>query len=307
MAGLFLGAPAIASAGTAGKVALARSAQRTTHPAAPSSGANLTYGGARIQITNTNYLILWEPSKLQDGSPAVVSAQYNALMQRYFNDVGGSGLYNNNTQYYELVNGKKRFMKNVSTLGGVFVDTTPYPKNQCTDTRTGTNCVTDQNIVDEANKVRTALGWKATTKNTFYVLTAKGEGSCATNLRIGCSFAGWCGYHNFVGKMIYANIPYANSFPVCTTLHQFPNDADADVTLSLLSHEQIEAATDGYYPDGWNSRSDAGGGEIADLCAYNYGALDEDGGLANQKWNNHYYVLQMEWSNKKSGCVQDGP
>jgi hypothetical protein len=302
-AGLLIAIPTAASATTSHKQ-LARYIPTTSNYNKPQHVDNLSYGGAKIQITNKNYLIFWEPSKLQDGSAAYVSPQYNTLLTRYITDVNGSGLYENNTQYYEIVHGKKKFIKNQVTLGGTFVDTTPYPKNSCTDPRTGSNCVTDQNITDEVTKVAKAQGWKVTTKDMFYVFTAKAEGSCANNIGIGCSFSNWCGYHYFVGKMMYANIPYANTFAGnCTTLSSFPNDADSDVTISVESHEHIEAVTDGYYPDGWNSPQ----GEIADLCAYNYGTKDEDGGLANQKWNGNYYIIQMEWTNKQSKCVQDGP
>jgi hypothetical protein len=154
-AGLLIGAPGIASAETGQRhKQLTHYTPTTKNLRAPQQLDNLTYGGAKVQVRNTNYVILWEPPKLQDGSNAFVSAQYNALMQRYFNDVGGNGLYNNNTQYYEVVRGTKRFIKNISTLGGLVVDTTAYPTGQCTNPQTGTNCVTDQNIVAEINKVR---------------------------------------------------------------------------------------------------------------------------------------------------------
>ena len=137
----------------------------------------------------------------------------------------------------------------------------------------------------------------------IFVMTAKGEGSCASNLGIGCSFSSWCGYHWFVSKEMYANIPYTNTFTDCTTRSSFPNDPDADVTLSVVSHEQMEAVTDGYYPNGWNSNQ----GEIGDLCAYNYGSVGLDGGKANEQWNGNFYILQQEYSNKHVGCVQSGP
>jgi hypothetical protein len=36
-----------------------------------------------------------------------VAPGYNAGIKQYFNDVGGTGLYNINTQYYQTVNGTK--------------------------------------------------------------------------------------------------------------------------------------------------------------------------------------------------------
>ena len=75
------------------------------------------------------------------------------------------------------------------------------------------------------------------------------------------------------------------------------------MTLSVVIHEQMEAVTDGYYPNGWNSPQ----GEIADVCAYNYGTVGLDGGKANQQWNGNFYILQQEWSNEQGKCVQTGP
>jgi hypothetical protein len=56
-----------------------------------------------------------------------------------------------------------------------------------------------------------------------------------------------------------------------------------------------------------NAWYDSAGAENGDKCAWNFGTLDEDGGMANQQWNGHFYVLQQEWDNLVSGCVQQGP
>jgi hypothetical protein len=55
-----------------------------------------------------------------------------------------------------------------------------------------------------------------------------------------------------------------------------------------------------------NAWYDSAGAENGDKCAWNFGTLDEDGGMANQQWNGHFYVLQQEWDNAVSGCVQQG-
>ncbi len=60
----------------------------------PNSSSNLIYGGGPVMGgTAQVYAIFWEPT----GS--TVSSTYNNLILRYFKDVGGSGLYHNNTQY----------------------------------------------------------------------------------------------------------------------------------------------------------------------------------------------------------------
>ena len=61
------------------------------------AAGNLNYYGGPVMSGTANvYAIFWEPSNN-------VSSSYNSLIQRYFNDVNGTGLYKNNTQYKKLV------------------------------------------------------------------------------------------------------------------------------------------------------------------------------------------------------------
>ena len=85
----------------------------------------------------------------------------------------------------------------------------------------------------------------------------------------------------------------------CSTLSSFPNDQDADIVISTASHEQLESTTDPN-TDAWYFQTISG--EIGDECAYNYGTMGLDGGLANEQWNGHYYAVQQEWSNAVTGC-----
>jgi hypothetical protein len=268
----------------------------------------LTYGGGKVQQKiNKNYVIFWEPNKLQDGSSATVSAAYNSTIQQYFKDVSGSGLYNNNTQYYQILHGIKKNIVNKSKLAGSWVDTAAYPSGGCTDPTTGINCVTDAQLRAEVTHAMAVNGWTAGATKMFYVFTSKGEGSYF-NLA-GYAFQAYCAYHYNFGKTIYANMPYGatpiSGYPngVCVTASQFPNDRDADITINVTSHEQMEAVTDPYPFTGWNSST----GEIGDLCAWNFGSVGLDGGKANEQMNGHFYLLQQEWSNAHNGCVQTGP
>src|SRR5258707_14929136 len=87
----------------------------------PNSSTNLSYHGGRVMVgTVTTYAIFWEPT----GS--YVSPTYNSLILQYFQDVGHSPLYHNNTQY---TNAKNKYPTN-SILGGSWVDTRPYPGSE---------------------------------------------------------------------------------------------------------------------------------------------------------------------------------
>ena len=78
------------------------------------------------------------------------------------------------------------------------------------------------------------------------------------------------------------------------------NDADADSTISVASHEQMEAVTDPML----NAWYDSQGNEIGDKCAWNFGTLGLDNGNANESWNSNFYLVQQEWSNALDGCTQ---
>ena len=70
-------------------------------PRAGSASGNVVYNGGPVMAGTMNvYAIFWEPAS------SSVSTQYNTLIKRYFNDVGGSPLYNNNNQYTQQPDGK---------------------------------------------------------------------------------------------------------------------------------------------------------------------------------------------------------
>ncbi|MBV9616841.1 MAG: hypothetical protein JO031_15410 [Ktedonobacteraceae bacterium] len=251
--------------------------------AVPAASNNLTYNGGPVMAgTMQAYLIFWEPS----GS--YVSPSYNSLIQRYFNDVGGSGLYHNNTQYTDSSGNAP---SNV-TLAGTWVDTTPYPSTT----------LQDSDIQNEVSNALSTNGWAPAITNMFFVFTAKSENICDSG---SCSFSQFCAYHNYFGtNTIYAAMPYAGTdLQGCGPLPAGSpnNDADADAEISTTSHEQMEAATDPLL-SAW---IDSGGQEIGDKCAYNYGQTASDG--SNENWNGHPYIVQQEWDNAQSGCVQTGP
>ncbi len=247
------------------------------------SGNNLVYNGGPIMSgTMQSYAIFWEPP----GS--YVSSSYNSLIQRYFSDVGSSGLYKNNTQYTDS-NGNA---PSSATLAGSWVDTAPYPSTT----------LQDSDIQNEVSNALSVNGWTPSISTMFFVFTAKGENICSGGA---CSFSQFCAYHNYFGSnTIYAAMPYdGTDLQGCGPLpNGSPNgDTDADAAISTTSHEQMEAATDPLI----NAWTDSQGQEIGDKCAYNYGSTNSDG--SNEVWNGNPYIVQQEWDNAQGGCVQTGP
>jgi hypothetical protein len=264
------------------------------------SGSNLGYHGGPAMHTNTTYAIYWVPGGYS------VSANYESLINRFFGDVGHdsgltSNVYFSDTQYYDSVNGNIAYN---STFGGFFVDTNPLPANGCSDSYTAA-CVSDAQLRAEIAKDITAAGWTASGSNMFFMLTAKGIGSCYASSS--CAFSQYCAYHSSFssgsGSVIYTNMPYADTVPAACDAGQHPNGDDADATINVTSHEHNEAITD------WqgNAWYDKRGYENGDKCAWNFGAVSGSSGAEyNQTINGNKYFLQQEWSNASSGCVLTG-
>ncbi|MBV9124588.1 MAG: hypothetical protein JO112_14625 [Planctomycetes bacterium] len=242
---------------------------------------NLIYNGGPVMGGTTQvYAIFWEPT----GS--YVSSSYNSLILRYFRDVGGSGLYHNNTQYKDSGN---NYPSNAA-LAASWVDTAPYPLP----------VLQDSDIQNEVTHAINVNGWTPAITHVFFVFTAKNEVICSGGL---CSFTYFCAYHSYFGaNTIYAAMPYTGtSQNTCGTSSSPNGDHDADSTINVTSHEQMEAATDPLL----NAWIDSSGQEIGDKCAWNFGSVGGNG--ANVTWNGDPYIVQQEWDNTQSGCVLSGP
>lgn len=254
--------------------------RQAQHAAPAASGNNLNYGGGPVMGGTTNvYAIFWEPT----GS---VSANYNSLIERYFNDVSGTPLYNNNTQYTDS-NGN---VPSNTRLAGTWVDTSAYPESP----------LLDSDIQNEVTNAQNTNGWTSGIDNIFFVFLEQNQDLCFDSSYSQCASNSFCAYHNYFGTdTIYAAMPYAASFS-CNP-GSSPNGDDADQTINVTSHEQMEAATDPLL----NAWTDSSGQEIGDKCAWQFGPLDSAGGDVN--WNGDEYIVQEEWDNTAGGCVLAGP
>jgi hypothetical protein len=240
-------------------------------------------------------------------------ASYETLINRYFTDVAhdsgtGNNVYSVATQYSDSIGN----IKYQSTFGGAYVDHDPLPTSGCND---GVDqfCLTDSQLQQEIQAVLHTKGWtgdgEQTLNHIYFLMTPQGVGSCVEGNNL-CSTDTFCAYHSAfiddaVQDVVYANEPYLGPDGGCAGNGQtFPHDVDADTTINTISHEQNESITDPL-GNAWLS-NDANQDEVADLCAYVFGA--QSGGI-NQTINGHQYDLQEEWSNADTnvsgdGCVQ---
>ncbi len=275
----------------AGDAASRRVLHRTPDQArveASAAQGNLVYHDGPVQrATSRNHVIFWKPPT------AFMSPNYQSLITRYFNDIGGSSLYGLLTQYSDATGN----IVNSSSLGGVHVDTTEYPS-------------TTLNDVDIQNAVKRAIianGWTPDVTSSFFVFTAYGVTSC--DGPSSCAYAQFCGYHGVFQmgsqRVLYANMPYPSqsSGPQCS--NGLPNgspnnDRDADSAISVASHEHFEIVTDPVPGTGW---FDDQGKEIGDKCAWRFGSNVDPISGANVTLNGHPYIVQTEWSNADGACV----
>ncbi len=260
--------------------------QVTDSAASQAATHNVTYHGGPVMAGTTHvYAIFWEPGHH-------VAANYNALIERYFKDIGSSPLYRIARQYKDS---HGRFPSG-AVLSGVNVDLHPYPRSP----------LLDSDIQSEVRSVQRAKGWKSSMSTIFFVFTGRGENLCLNSSHISCARCikgtpqscaktSFCAYHGFLGRdTIYAAMPYAASFR-CNP-GSSPNHNDADQTINVTSHEQMEAASDPLL-NAWFDRS---GNEIGDKCKWTFGPLNAQG--ADVVWNKHPYIVQREWSNARHAC-----
>lgn len=259
---------------------------------APSATSNLLYFGGPVMHTVTAFTIFWAPS----GHP--IDSGYQSLIDRYFNDIGGSNLYNIVTQYYD--DPGTVHLQNISSLGGTWVDTTTYPH-----AGTSSDPLQDADIQSSVTRALSANNWSSGTSNVFFVFTAQGIESCSSNTSCtpGTPYPAYCAYHGtfpFAGnQVVYANMPYDETWTTtCRGFTTSPNgNIAADSEISTASHEHFEAATDPLL----NAWFDSTGFEIGDKCAYTYGSISPDG--HNVTLNGDLYIIQQEWSNAVTGCA----
>src|SRR5579863_6656531 len=248
-------------------------------PGAPLA-SNLVYnGGPEMDGTANVYAIFWEPT-------GNVQSGYNSLIQRYFADVNGTGLYHNNTQYHDYTGQ----YPSAEHLTASWVDSGAYPETP----------LLDSDMQNEVSHAQAVNGWSSSNNNIFFVFLQANEDLCFDNSYQQCASNYFCAYHSYFGSnTIYAAMPYAASFS-CNP-GSSPNHNDADQTINVTSHEQMEAATDPLL-DAWYDYS---GNEIGDKCAWIFGTRNSSGG--DVTWNGHSYIVQKEWDNTRRGCVLTGP
>ena len=117
------------------------------------------------------------------------------------------------------------------------------------------------------------------TKNTLYFIFL--DPGIVSIMGGGRSCQSYCGYHNNVGKVYYAVMPYPTCSGCLGGMQVF------DALTGTSSHELCEAITDPVPGFGWYDDTN---GEIGDICAWTFKQVAG-------------YTVQLEWSNQQNKCV----
>src|SRR6266542_3456317 len=275
--------------------------------AGPAFAGNLTFHGGNVMTSSTTYAIFWLPGGTHfaptTGNAATDAAndtRFENLIIRYFQNVGGSGIYNTATQY----TGANGSILNSSTFGGSVVDTNAYPH-----AGTSADPIQDSELRSEVDSIRAAQGWPDGVSVEYFIFTGYTIQSCAS---FGCSTTDYCAYHSSFtdsdgNPLIWANMPDSRSLndpggSVCGSATVTPDgDQYADVEIDVTSHEHLEAVTDPQL-DAWYDGSLSG--ENGDKCVRTYGIRNSIG--ANIYMGGFAFQLQREWSNAigpTNGCA----
>jgi hypothetical protein len=296
------------------------------------------HGGAVMGTQSTGQVVItpifWSPK----GHP--IPSAYEDIINTYLAGVAAaSGQTTNVFSVATEYSGSNGTIRYQIARGSPITDTGRLPASGCKlSTRDKTQiyadgsgynaCIDDSQIMAETSRVVTANGLPRNDAHIYVMFLPRQVESCTfsgstTTTANGCTInhepsAAFCAYHSEAPDgTIYGNLP----FPIYASPTGFtcgsdgalssveaPNgNLDADTEVSLISHEVMEAITDPDTSTGWY---DIAGFEIADECAYVYGATQgQEGQLYNQVINQRHYLTQEEFSNrnfakKGGGCLQ---
>jgi hypothetical protein len=155
-------------------VTLSLSAAQGSRPAA-AAPPYLTYHGGEVMPTSTTYAIFWLPAG-RHFQPDGNDAQFEAGVEHFFQDIGGTHYYNLLTQYSKDAQGnpvKNGPILNQSALGGSWVDTTPYPH-----AGTAQDPLQLSDYRDAVRRAMAANAWTPGIDRIFFVYTADNSEVC---------------------------------------------------------------------------------------------------------------------------------
>src|SRR5438552_15015424 len=256
-------------------------AQPTPQAGAVTTGNGIDYHGGPVMLDPHNIYFIWYGN--WSGNTATT------ILPDLINGLGGSSYFNTNTTYGDNNNN----IANTATMAGQIFDN----YSQGTALGTGgvqaavTNALNAGSLPSDSNGIYLVLTSPDVTEGNF----------CVT----------YCGYHTariingtnikfgFVGNP--ATQCPSTAQTRCSIQSATPNGNEgADAMANVMAHEINETVTD---PDlnAWFSGNT--GGEVGDLCNFNFGNpfLAPNAALANMTLNGRNFLIQQNWVNDSKG------
>jgi serine protease len=269
------------SGGTGGsidatKVHIMRTA--TMQRPAPNAPQTLRYGGGPVEHKPKIYVVYWGFNV--SGSDPSGEQTY---MTAFLNGVGHSAWLNTDHQYYEIVGGITKKIRNpIGQLKGTWVDPSSVPSQP-----------SDAQIQAEAASAEGHFGYQK--DGSYVVATPHNHNSPGFGTQ-------YCAYHGAAtspgGVISYTNLPYmTDAGQNCGQNFVNPGPSGLLDGVSIVEgHELAESQTDPTPSNGWYNFQY---GEIGDICAWQ--------GLANTVLTTGTFAVQPLWSNAASACVLHSP
>jgi len=253
----------------------------------------VTYQPGGAIISEPNIYVIWYGNWDANSCSAKGGTSTTpSIINDFLDSLGESDWNKINTTYYQIVNGKKTFVKATADVAGCTVD--PGSQGLSLDGQTGAQ------VSDVVEQALSTKALKTDPNGVYLVLTA-------SNVNIADFMSLLCAYH-WVYDNAQATIKYAFIGDASTNLASCapqvassPNgNPAADAMVSVIAHEFVEAVSD---PEGL-SWYDQAGFENADKCAWTYGKASKtvNGSFANMKLGERQYLVQENVAANTNTC-----
>ena len=271
---------------------------KTGQPARPRRTKNLSYqggvGGTGVETAPKVYLVLWGSQWSSDPSGE------SAIVQNFFNHVGGSSWLNSVTQYCQGVpvgtitcgtqGAHAGNPLGILPSNGVWSDNGSAAPAHPTQTQLANEAINAANHFGNTN---------STTNKTVQYVVATAHNNNASGF--GTQYCAWhSSTSSAYGNIAYTNLPYITDAGASCGANFNGLGPNAGITI-VEGHEMGETITDQFPNGGW---LDGSGAENGDKCAW---ISSGQGASASVSMNGANFPVQSLWSNafnsNGGGCV----
>ena len=238
---------------------------------------HISYHGGLVQANPTIYVSYWG-FNARNSDPH--GEQF--YLTNFLEGIGGSAWLGDVTQYYEVINGfRKHVRNNADEMRGAWVDTTSIPRTP-----------TDGQIQAAAKRLIAHFGFH---RDATYVVATSHNHSTSG---FGTQF---CAYHNVVprptGAAPYWNFPYqADAGATCGANAVNPGSAGVLDGVSIVGGSLAADVQTDPFGNAWITSD---GLEVGSDCT--------DANLRDITFSTGTFAIHGLWSNKRNLCSDSGP